>query len=378
MRRRGSKARRRISVAVVSGLVLLFAILVPAAAQMADEGGAGGKFRTGDSVEIAAGETFEDNLYVLAGTIDVNGTVDGDLVAAGGQISIDGTVTGDVIIASGDLTIGGEILGDLRVAAGQLRLNGTVGGDVAVVGGTVEIDDAVGADVLFAAGQMNIGGDVAGQIYGAAGEYNRTGTVVGPEDVTVDEPDEQPTFGDRVVGGVYRLVTLFLVGALVLLMLRRPLEAVLTRARQRPGGGLVAGLVGLSAIVALLIASILVGIIWSILFGLLGFGLLVGTYWFGFVVLWVVIAFALFVLVVYAAPIITGLAGSRLVLARQDNIWVQLAALAVGLALYLVLTAIPFVGWLIGLLAVLFATGAIVLAVRNFGAPTTQSISADV
>ncbi len=378
MRRRGSKARRRISVAVVSGLVLLFAILVPAAAQMADEGGAGGKFRTGDSVEIAADETFEDNLYVLAGTIDVNGTVDGDLVAAGGQISIDGTVTGDVTIAGGDLTIGGEILGDLRVAAGQLRLNGTVGGDVAVVGGTVEIDDAVGADVLFAAGQMNIGGDVAGQIYGAAGEYNRTGTVVGPEDVTVDEPDEPPTFGDRVVGGVYRLVTLFLVGALVLLMLRRPLEAVLTRARQRPGGGLVAGLVGLSAIVALLIASILVGIIWSILFGLLGFGLLVGTYWFGFVVLWVVIAFALFVLVVYAAPIITGLAGSRLVLAGQDNIWVQLAALAVGLALYLVLTAIPFVGWLIGLLAVLFATGAIVLAVRNFGAPTTQSISADV
>jgi cytoskeletal protein CcmA (bactofilin family) len=346
---------------------------------MADEGGAGGKFRTGDSVEIAAGETFEDNLYILAGRIDVNGTVDGDLVAAGGQISIDGTVTGDVTIASGDLTVAGEVMGDIRVAAGQLRLDGTVGGDVAVLGGSVEIDDAVGADVLFAAGQMDIGGDVAGQIYGAAGEYNRTGTVGGAENVTVDEdePDEPRTFGDRVVGGAYRVATLFLVGAIALLVLRRTLDTILTRARQRPAAGLLAGLIALSAVLALLIVSIIVGIIWSIVFGLFGFGLLVGTYWFTFVVLWVVVALAVFVLVVFAAPIITGLTAGRLVLAGQDNIWLQLAALAAGLALYVALTAIPFVGGLIGLLAVLFAAGAIVFAVRNFGAPDTQSMPAD-
>jgi cytoskeletal protein CcmA (bactofilin family) len=360
----------------MGGLVLLLALLAPAAAQLADEGRAGGKFRTGDSVDIAAGETFDGNLYVFAGTVDVDGTVDGDLLVGGGQISIDGTVTGDVTVAGGELTVDGEVLGDIRFAGGQLRVKGPVGGDVAVVGGNVELDGDVDADVLFAAGQVNIKGDVAGQIYGGAGDYERTGTVIGPEDVTVDEDDEPASFGDQVVGGLYRFGTLFVVGALVLLVLRRPLEAVLTRARQRPAPSLLAGLIALTAIVALLVLSIVVGILWSILFGLFGFGLLVATYWFGFVVLWVVVSFALFLLVIYAAPIVAGLTGSRLVPAAQNNnVWVQLVALAVGLVAYLILTAIPVVGWLFGALAVVFAAGAIVLSKRDFGATPAAPVA---
>ncbi len=366
---------RRIPVAVMSGLVLLLVLLVPVAAQTADDGAAGGMFRTGDSVEIAAGETFEGNLYVFAGRIDVSGTVDGDLVASGGSISIDGTVTGDVTVAGGQLTVAGEVGGDIRFAGGQLEVDGPVGGDVAVVGGSAELDGDVGSDVLFGAGQVKVGGDVAGEIYGGAGDYERTGTVVGSESVTVSE-DDDPTFGDRLVDGVYRFVALFLVGALVLLVLRRPLEAVLTRARQRPGASLVSGLIALAALVALLVGSIVLGIVWSIVFGLMGLGLLVGTYWFAFGVLWVVVAFGLFLLVVYAAPIVTGLTGSRLALPAQDNVWLQLAALAIGLVVYMSLTAIPIVGSFIGALGVLFAAGAIVLAKRNFRAPMAVTAKA--
>jgi cytoskeletal protein CcmA (bactofilin family) len=359
----------------MGGLVLVLALLAPVAAQTTDVGPAGGRVQTGDTVEIASGETFDGNLYAFAGTIDVNGTLDGDLVASGGSISIDGTVTGDVTVAGGQLTVAGEVEGDIRFAGGQLQVDGPTGGDVAVVGGSVQVDGDVGTDVLFAAGQVDIGGDVAGQIYGAAGDYQRTGTVVGPEDVRLGE-DAEPTFADRVVDGLYRFVALFLAGALVLLVLRRGLEAVLTRARQRPGASLLFGLIALAAVVALLVVSIVVGIIWSIVFGLLGLGLLVGTYWFAFVGLWAVVAFALFLLVIYAAPIVTGLAGARLALSGRDNVWWQLGALAVGLIVYLILTAIPFVGWLIGALAVVLAAGAIVLATRNFRAPTTEPVTA--
>ena len=376
MNRRRSTRPRRIPLGVMGGLVLVLALLAPVAAQTTDVGPAGGRVRTGDTVEIVSGETFDGNLYAFAGTIDVNGTLDGDLVASGGSISIDGTVTGDVTVAGGQLTVAGEVQGDIRFAGGQLQVDGPVGGDVAVVGGSVEVDGDVGSDVLFGAGQVNIRGDVAGQIYGAAGDYQRTGTVVGPEDVTLGE-DEEPTFADRVVDGLYRFVALFLVGALVLFVLRRRLEAVLTRARQRPGASLLFGIIALAALVALLVVSILVGIIWSILFGLLGLGLLVGTYWFAFLVLWAVVAFALFLLVVYAAPIVTSLSGARLALSGRDNVWLQLGALALGLIIYLVLTAIPFVGWLIGALAVLLAAGAIVLATRNFRAPTAEPVTAE-
>jgi len=376
MNRRRSVRIRRFPVAVISGLLLVLALLAPVAAQTADVG-AGGKVRTGDSVEIAAGETFEGNLYAFAGTIDVNGTLDGDLLASGGTISINGTVTGDVTVAGGQLTVSGVVEGDVRFAGGQLQVDGPVDGDVAVVGGSVDINGDVGSDVLFGAGQVNVRGDVAGQIYGGAGDYERTGTVGGPEDVTVDEDearDEEPTVGDRVVSGLVRFVALFLVGALVLLVLRRPLEKVLTRARQRPGASLLTGLIALAAVVALLVGSIVLGIIWSIVFGLSGLGLLVGTYWFTFVVLWVIVAFALFLLVIYAAPIVTAITGSRLIPGVQDNVWMQLGALALGLLIYLVATALPFVGGLIAALAVIFAAGALVLAMRNFRAPTAEPV----
>ncbi len=363
---------RRLWVAVIGGLLLVLASLGPVAAQASDVG-AGGKLQTGDSVVIAAGETFDGNLYAFAGTIEVDGTIDGDLLAAGGTIMIDGTVTGDVTVTGGQLTVNGEVEGDIRYAGGSLLVDGPVGGDVAMVGGTVDLDGDVGSDVLFGAGQVNIGGDVAGLIYGGAGDYERTGTVGGSEDVTVNvDDDEEPTVGDRVVSGLYRFIALFLVGALALFVLRRPLEKVLTRARQRPGASLLAGLIALASVVALMILSIVLGIVWSIVFGLSGLSLLVGTYWFAFIVLWVVLAFALFVLVVYAAPIVTGLTAARLALPARNGIWMQLAALAIGLAVYLIVTALPFVGGLLGALAVIFTAGAIVLAVRNFRAPMPE------
>jgi cytoskeletal protein CcmA (bactofilin family) len=378
MNRRLSVGFRRLPLAVIGGLLLVLALLAPVAAQAADAGEAGGKFRTGDSVEVRAGETFDDNLYAFAGTIEVDGTLDGDLVAAGGSISIDGTVTGDVTVTGGQLTVNGEVGGDIRFAGGQLQVDGPVEGDIAVVGGSVDLDGDVGSDVLFGAGQVNIGGDVAGQIYGGAGDYDRTGTVVGPEDVTVDVgEDEEPTVADRALGGLYRFIALFLVGALVLLVLRRPLETVLTRARQRPGASLLFGLIALAAVAALLVVSIVLGIIWSIAFGLSGLGLLVGTYWFVIFVMWVLVAFALFLLVVYAAPIVTAMTGARLVLAGRDNVWVQLGALALGLVVYLAVTAIPFVGWLIGAVAVVLAAGAIVLATRNFRVSTVEPVTSE-
>lgn len=372
MRRPRSTEQRRIALGITTGVVLLLAALAPVAAQTAGGGSAGDMVRTGDSVDVAVGETFDGNLYAFAGTIDIDGTLDGDLVASGGSISIKGTVTGDVIAVGGELTIAGEVQGDVRFAGGQLQVDGPVAGDVAVVGGSAELDGDVGSDVLFGAGQVKIGGDVAGQIYGGAGEYQRTGTVAGPEDVTLGDEDE-PTMSDRLTAALYRFLALFLVGAIVLGVLRRPIEAVLTRARQRPAASLLSGLLALAALLTLLVASVVIGILWSILFGVLGFGLLVGTYWFGFVLLWVVAVFTLFLIVVYATPIVVGLTGSRLVLPPPSSIWIQLAALAGGLIIYLLATAIPVAGWFIGAAAVLFATGAIVLAARNFGAPLAPS-----
>ena len=47
-----------------------------------------GKLRTGDIVTVPASETWDGNLYLLAGQVTVDGDVDGDLVAFGGTIAV--------------------------------------------------------------------------------------------------------------------------------------------------------------------------------------------------------------------------------------------------------------------------------------------------
>lgn len=363
MKRIDSTRSRRFSASVAVGTVL--ALLLAGVAFAAEE--LGGKLRTGNSVTVAADETVADNLYAFAGTVSVDGTVDGDVVAAGGNVSIDGIVTGDVLASGGQIQISGEVMGDARLSGGQVSVTGDVGGDVAVVGGDIELAGAVGADVLFGAGQVRLTGEVAGNVFGSSGSYERSGTIGGTEDVAVPQP-EPTTFSDQVISVVQRFVALFLVGLVAVFALRRPLEAVLTRARTRPGASLLYGLIFTALLMALLVLLILAGIVVSVVFGLLGLGLLVGTFWFTFVVFWILTGFTVFVLAVYGAPIVAALTGARLLLRNQETAWMRILALALGLIALVIVTAIPVVGWVVGLLAFLYAAGAAVLAVRNFGA----------
>ena len=67
------------------------------------QGVLGEKFRSGDTLTVAAGETVPNDLYAFAGTVRIDGTVDGDLVASGGLVDVTGTVTGDVLAAGGSV-----------------------------------------------------------------------------------------------------------------------------------------------------------------------------------------------------------------------------------------------------------------------------------
>ena len=55
--------------------------------------------RSGDSVVIGPDEVVDDDLYVTANNVVIDGTIRGDLVAFGQSITVDGTVEGDLIAA---------------------------------------------------------------------------------------------------------------------------------------------------------------------------------------------------------------------------------------------------------------------------------------
>jgi len=115
-------------LAIVAVLLLNLVWLAPVAWAV--------EFKGGEEVVIGPDEVIEDDLYVGAGTITIEGTIKGDLVAAGSEITVNGTVEGDLIAAGGYITINGDIEDDARIAGGTLTLgpNARIGDDVLAAG----------------------------------------------------------------------------------------------------------------------------------------------------------------------------------------------------------------------------------------------------
>ena len=115
------RARAAIGVLAVAGLVGL--VFVPSARAA--------EFVEGGDIVIGADEVIEDDLYVTAGSLVVDGTVLGDLIAMGSTITINGRVEGDVLAAGQSIRINGIVQDDVRAAAAVIELgeNARIAGD---------------------------------------------------------------------------------------------------------------------------------------------------------------------------------------------------------------------------------------------------------
>ena len=139
-------------------------------------------FELGEHVNLAAGETINDDLYATGGTVTSAARVVGDLYAGGGTILISGPIGADLTVGGGSITITGDIGDDLRagggtivvqgntqgdvlIGGGQVHLAGSrIGGDVHIGGGVVRIDAAVGKDVKVNGGEVYLNAPVIGNV----------------------------------------------------------------------------------------------------------------------------------------------------------------------------------------------------------------------
>lgn len=148
--------RRTLSLLLASVLVLTLFTGVAAA-----------DTRAGGTVVIEEGESV-NGLSATAGTIVVEGTVNGDLRAYGG----------DVVIAES-----GTVTGIVRVYAGSVHINGTAEDTVLVYAGSVTVGETGFVDNSFGAvaGDVTLAGEFDSDVNTFAGETNleRTATIDG-------------------------------------------------------------------------------------------------------------------------------------------------------------------------------------------------------
>jgi len=109
--------------------------------------------RSGDKVVINAGDVINDDLYVGANQLVMDGTVNGDVLAGGQMITINGTVNGDVMAAGQTVIINGTVTGSVRASGAVLFFGekSKVGGDIVGAGYSLELrkGGVVSRDIIF-------------------------------------------------------------------------------------------------------------------------------------------------------------------------------------------------------------------------------------
>ncbi len=161
---------------VLSLLALVFVVLfavVPVAS--AFDG------RRGDTVVIGKDEVVNDDLFVSATTVTVDGTVNGDLAAVGQTVTINGKVTGNVFAAGSAVTVNGEVGHDFIAAGAAVTLGSAsrVGYNVYAAGNSVESKPGarVGGSLVLAGAQGLVAGQTTNDLLSATGRMRLDGTV---------------------------------------------------------------------------------------------------------------------------------------------------------------------------------------------------------
>jgi len=353
--------------------------------------------RTGDTITVTSGEVVDDDLYVAADAVAIDGTVDGDLWAAGGTIDINGAVSGSVMAVAETVKIGGQVDHAVRAVGQTLSISGNVNGDLIVAGGEVNIASTaiIKGDILLAAGNIRIDGLIEGDVKGYGGEVTIGNGIKGNVDLKVEGLTILPTAniqGDLIytseeeadiqsgaqiggvtthnlppvkekpaktfspfgiLGKVIRFLMALLAGLVIILIAQRRLTSIAESIRSRPGAS-----AGWGALIVFVVPIAAVLVCFTVV------GLPVGL-----------IALGLWGMALYLAQIPVGLFLGRWIIGRfraVEGKAIMVGALALGLVLLkllellLGLIPLPGLGFFIGLAVVgLFGLGAVVVAERK-------------
>jgi len=346
----------------IAFLAVALASLPAAAAAQQSE--LGGKVRSGQEVTVPVGETVQGDLIASAGRVRIDGRVDGDLVATGGEVTVAGTVTGDVLATAGSTTISGEVGGDVRAGTGRARVEGQIGEDLVLGAGqaTIARGAQIGGDLIVGAGRLRLDGTVTGSVLGAAGDYTRTGSVGGSEQVTVQQPEQERTLTDRGFDLLRRYVSILIIGLLLLWLLPRAFRGAADAVRGRPLVSFGVGILGFIGVVVLLVLVVLVTVLVAVGLGLLGLGSLTGAAVFGGTLAAGFVAFLFFLAVAFGAQATVGLGLGRLLFRGPRRSFLKaFVALVIGVAVVVLISAIPVAGGWLEALLVLLGLGALVL-----------------
>ncbi|MEM6708028.1 MAG: hypothetical protein AAF648_04520 [Pseudomonadota bacterium] len=333
--------------------------------------------RSDDRIVVGADEVIEDTVVLISDSVLIEGTVTGDLVAIGDRVVIRGTVNGSLITFADNIDIEGVIGGSLVQAGSSASLTGAtvqgnwlgagetltlndasrINGNALLAAARVEMDGRIERDLFSATEHLAVNGQIGGNLNAAAERVTlNDGTLIGgdlnvradPESVSgidrvsiagttaigadAEDDERSSSAAGGLVLGVVKLLAALLTGWLLF-------RVVPALERLTPGSGnegLITLAIGLAVLVGAPIAALIIML--TLIGAPLGIAL-----------------FALWVAFGYVASIVTARWIGGLVLGNTGRS--SLLLLLTGLVLVAFVTAIPFLGDALDVVATLLGLG---------------------
>jgi cytoskeletal protein CcmA (bactofilin family) len=378
--------KKTLILSAVFVLFLLFGAVFPAHAQ---------GIVTGDT--IPAGTTVDDDVVLFGDAVTIDGNVNGNVYALGGTVTVNGKVDGSLYAISQQIIINGEVTDGVYGTALELTFGpqGKVKRNVAFLGLSIGMPQGsiIGRDLtgIFALGAQ-FGGSVGRDTTAVIGPLEVVRLIIRLFNIQAPpflSPQTMHPTGMKLaapvayyprqgiidtflrqrwlISIVREYLELLLVGLLAIWLLPGHLRKWGEKIRHAPltslGLGLTAVIVGYVGLLLLwvIIMAVALGI------GQIGFsgigtavGLLasfgIGT-----------TAALFFVVVMYLSKIIFAFQAGFMILKRYDraSFWFRLGVLALGLLIFVLLAAIPYVGWAVAIVVMLLGTGAVFLVFND-------------
>ncbi|MBA2115818.1 hypothetical protein [Bremerella alba] len=176
---------RSILVLMVGWLVSLALVdRVPAA-----------EFLSGQTVTIAADETWEGDVYIFAQSVKVEGTINGDLVVYAQRLHVSGTIEGGVIAAGQEILLEGTYGRSCRIACQAARVEAStrMKRDLVAASYSLEVDKgaAIDGDLIYAGFQAMLKGTIEDDVWAAVNRAEVFGKVGRELSITTDSKNQQ-------------------------------------------------------------------------------------------------------------------------------------------------------------------------------------------
>ncbi len=345
------------------------------------------------TVTVNNAEIIEDNFFRIGNTVTIDGDVNGDVLVAGSTITVNGAVAGDVIALGDTVSINGPVAGNVRVGGTYVQINNAVSKNVNIAATTATISSnaSVGWTLSFLTKDITVSGSVNGSIYGFTktayinAEVGNNTTVRLLEDGTISlgpkaaingffeytsgqeasmdsaavitgttlhklPPSEVTSYkqflkSSWIFSKLINLFSLLLVGVILISIWKKFSQNTIGQMQQNIGSTMLWGLL------YLLIIPIAVIIICLTIIGIpLGLIVLVA-----------------YLITIYCSPIFVGLMlGQKMISGFTKKNLPIIWSMMLGTTLYLLLAAIPWVGFIIGLVGTAWAIGSLGELIKNY------------